>query len=829
MLAASLSATILSGLGTSAVLAQDARSAEASKPGIEEIVVTARKREENLQDVPISISALTSEELRAKGVSKPEDLQMSTPGLEIRTQSSQRNNLTYFIRGQGQTVGSPASVVTYFAEAPMNNSTKLTVGNNYQLFDIASVQVLKGPQGTLFGRSSTGGAVLVAPQRPTDEFGGFLEQSFGDYSWRETNGALNVPLVDGVLNARIAANIVRRDGFTKSLTTGQELDDRHRDSYRLGLEFTPTESINSYLMYGRSEVDENNTGAVLLDFNENNAIYNTTPGVGAGWGAVQGLCGAINPGNATGAQACATQRLGILNDLRNGLIAEEARVKSGGDDAKRRNVTASNLVLAGKIEQLLNITTFNIGEAGFLGDVTVKNVFNTNHNLGVHAITDGGSPLPNGLFYNNHSIEGFQPVATRDASARNDWLDDYSEEFQIMGDIGGRHSWIIGYYQEVQKYDYIYPPLFSPFGNVLSPTLTPTVVGGYTVDQKDEQKGYFAQTTFDLSEWVADGLKLTTGYRWTESTSTRGSLNATLLGGNLVPTGALTQRPPVDDSAPSWTVSVDYQLDDSTLVYLAHRRGFKPGGVNTTPDLTNPPIGFVATYDPETVDDIELGIKADWALAGMPVRSNAAIYRMWYDDIQRNQSVVSLSGTPGTQVNNIAKAGIQGLELSTQLIVTDGLQLSFTYSYIDAEYKKWPGFVTNIFTREQLPNIDNPFVGTPEHQGTIGVSYSLPTPDAWGEIRLMADYYRQTAVWLNDTALADSFGKEDGYGNLNLRADWANVFDSPFDVAVFVRNATDDLHAVALLSSYSSVGTAAAIYNEPRMWGASLRYRFGGK
>jgi len=802
--------------------------AQSGVSGLEEIVVTARKREESLQEVPVSVSALGTDDLRIKGITKPDDLKFHTPGLEIRNQSIQRNSISYFIRGQGQTFGSSPSVVTYFADAPLGNGARISIGNNTQMFDLASVQVLKGPQGTLFGRSSTGGAVLFAPQRPSGEFGGFIEQTLGEYNWRETTGAVDIPIVEGVLNARLAANIVRRDGFTKAINTGQKLDDRSRDSYRLGIEFTPTEWLTSYGMYAHNEVDENNSGSVLLNVNENFPLYNTTPGAGPGWFAVQQLCGAL-PGDP---QACASQRLGILNSLRDQLIAEEHRVKTGGDSAKRRNMAGGELIFKGKTEQLLNITTVDLGELGFLGDVSIKNVFSTVRNLGVRTTYDGGNPLPNGLVYNNWDYQNFQAVPSSAASGKNDWLDDYSEEFQVMGDIGGKHSWIVGYYIEKQKFDLNYPPLFATFGNALSPTFSPTIVGGFSANQKDEQKGYFAQTTFDLSDWLVDGLKLTTGYRWTESTGTRGQIPIDqmelMVNGNLVPGPVFDNRPGVDDSAPSWTVSLDYQMNDDTLVYLAHRRGFKPGGTNTASNPQNPPKGFVLNYDPETVDDIELGIKADWAIGDMPVRTNAAIYKMWYEDVQRNENIGDL-GAPTTQVNNIAKAEIQGLELSTQLLVTDRLELSLTYSYIDAEYKEWPGYVTNVITGELLPYIDSPYTGTPENQGTIAVRYTLPTPSEWGDITLMADYYRQSSVWLNDTALEDGFGKEGGYGNLNLRADWSNVFNTPFDVALFVRNATDDIHAVALNSYYAFVGTASAVYSEPRMWGAQVRYRFGAQ
>ncbi|MDB5686021.1 MAG: hypothetical protein JWR77_610, partial [Rhizorhabdus sp.] len=336
----------------------------------------------------------------------------------------------------------------------------------------------------------------------------------------------------------------------------------------------------------------------------------------------------------------------------------------------------------------------------------------------------------------------------------------------------------------------------------------------------------------DLSEIALDGLKLTAGYRWTESTGTRGARSADAVqlaaNGNLVPTGPVIARPGLDDSASSWTVSLDYRLGDGTLLYLAHRRGFKPGGTNAIPgDPSNPPAGFVLNYKPELVDDIEFGVKSDWWIGGMRMRSDLALFKMWYKDIQRNQSLVGAFGAPSTQVNNIARADIQGLELSSQMLVTDRLKLALTYSYIDASYKEWPGFATNIFTGQQLPNVDSPFVGTPKHQGTISLSYSLPIPVEWGGITLGADYYRQSSVWLNDTALADGFGKQAAYGNLNFRLDWSGLFDTRLDASIFVRNVTNNVHAVALLSSYASVGTAAAIYSEPRMWGGSLRYRFG--
>src|SRR5690606_27300100 len=188
----------------------------------------------------------------------------------------------------------------------------------------------------------------------------------------------------------------------------------------------------------------------------------------------------------------------------------------------------------------------------------------------------------------------FRRVLFRSSASRgkNDWLDDYSEEFQIMGDVDGRHSWILGYYIEKQKYDLNYPPLFAVFGNALSPTFSLTVVGGFSANQEDEQKGYFAQGTFNPDGLGLGCLNLPTGYRRKDASENRDQIPAHItqqnLFVNLVPGNSFQDRPAVEDSAPSWTVSLDYQLNDDTLVYLAHRRGFKPGGTNTASNPQNP-------------------------------------------------------------------------------------------------------------------------------------------------------------------------------------------------------------------------------------------------
>jgi iron complex outermembrane receptor protein len=293
--------------------------------------------------------------------------------------------------------------------------------------------------------------------------------------------------------------------------------------------------------------------------------------------------------------------------------------------------------------------------------------------------------------------------------------------------------------------------------------------------------------------------------------------------------GALdpSQSPPVNEQAPSLNVSVDYQVTPEILAYIAHRRGFKPGGSNVRP--INPVAGYHPTYDPETVKDLEIGLKADWMIAERALRTNLAAYKEWYSNIQRSTTLAQGNGVPYTETNNIAKAQIEGFELSAIYELSRNWQLSLNYSFINPYYTSWPGTTTNVITGQVLPLIDSPYIGTPKHQGTLSIRYELPLPASAGTVTALAEYYRQSSDQLNDTVLADNgIGLVKGYGDLNLRLDWGDIFGQSVDVGFFVRNATNEIHAQSIGSFYGvGLYSIGALYNEPRMWGAQVRYRFG--
>jgi iron complex outermembrane receptor protein len=222
---------------------------------LQEVVVTARRREERLQDVPVSIVAISNDQLTKQGVTTANDLSRVAPGLSIMNTAASRATVTYSIRGQGSTFGSGPGVIPYFADvANFSNST---------IFDLQNVQILKGPQGTLFGRNTSGGAVLFTPQMPTDEYTGFIDTRFGNYGRKDLEFGVGGPIIGDKLMFRLSGQSLNRDGFTTVQGTDQKLDNENKQALRAIVTFKPTENIDNTTIVQATWQHENGDGAVL--------------------------------------------------------------------------------------------------------------------------------------------------------------------------------------------------------------------------------------------------------------------------------------------------------------------------------------------------------------------------------------------------------------------------------------------------------------------------------------------------------------------------------------------------------------------------------------
>ncbi|HWK34617.1 TonB-dependent receptor plug domain-containing protein, partial [Sphingomonas sp.] len=330
-------------LGSTGAHAQNAPQAAevVDDSGLQDIIVTARRTEERGQSVPVSLTAFSQDNLREKGINNGTDLQNFTPSLSVLGDVA-RNQETYSIRGMGGNggpgTGSGPGVVGYFAEVPSSVSGP---GNFY---DLASLQVLKGPQGTLFGRNTTGGAVLLEPARPKmNVVEGYIDGTVGNLNRRSGQGALNVPIVDDVLAIRVAGQFDKRDGYVRDAVTGRDYLNRNNYSLRLGIQFNPTDTISSYTAVSYLDVKEHGGGSILL---------------------------AVNPARPYGA---------LLQPY---LLAQQARgVRETALSVPTREV-AKNLLI-------LNNTEWRASDS-----LTIKNVFSYGRSRSTSATDRDSTPLP---------------------------------------------------------------------------------------------------------------------------------------------------------------------------------------------------------------------------------------------------------------------------------------------------------------------------------------------------------------------------------------------------------------------------------------------------
>ena len=258
-----LALAISMALSAPSMAATAAAQASAGATGLDEVIVVARRTEERLQDVPISVTAISADTLKQASVTSGTDLIKLVPSLNVG-QSATGAGPQYAIRGIR------TGVVTYFNEVPAGTS-----GIEDQMWDLSSVQALAGPQGTLFGRNSTGGAILFVPQRPTDKLEGYVEGSVGNYNLRTLTGVVNFPIGD-MLKVRLGGRVLRRDGFVDNLI-GPDFQSLGRDVFRGSVVFEPNDKLSNYTVFDYSKRHEQPILQVSSDFTAN---LGCAPGLG---------------------------------------------------------------------------------------------------------------------------------------------------------------------------------------------------------------------------------------------------------------------------------------------------------------------------------------------------------------------------------------------------------------------------------------------------------------------------------------------------------------------------------------------------------------------
>ena len=440
------------GLTAGGTDAQSSMAKDSDATRLEEITVTARRREESLYAVPVAVTALSPGDIRARGIQTAEDLQNYVPSLNVSS-SVTRDDYTFSLRGMGPTGGSGpgavlagggTGVVTYFADVP-------TSGAGPGLFyDLESVQVAAGPQGTLFGKNTTGGAVLFVPKKPVNDFEGSVEYGMGDYNMKTATAMVNVPLVDDKVLLRVAGQFLDRDGFTIDrgpYFAGKDYDNRDYWALRASLLLRPFDNLENTTIFSALHSEGNGDGFVLT---------------------------AVNPAGAFGS-------------LLSPILAEQQA------SGIRSTSLSANEIDRRYNDGIINTTRWSISEQW-----QFKNIFSYQVQK----------------WRNSEDVDGTSLVLDDLVPVGQGWhtqVGTYTEEPQIQGAALDDHLKITAgaYYED---------------GHNLAPQpyQVQVALGNFLINQIDQSnaersRGLYAQTTYDFGGLYSslDGLKLTTGYRYT--------------------------------------------------------------------------------------------------------------------------------------------------------------------------------------------------------------------------------------------------------------------------------------------------------------------------
>ncbi|MEJ6011168.1 TonB-dependent receptor [Novosphingobium aquae] len=734
-----------------------------------EITVTARRREENLQEVPISVTAFTQEDIAQKGITDRTSLADNTPSLFTINGGYPREFAYFALRGQGPAFGSTPGVVNYFAEVPNSVNIDGRVGS---YFDLANVQVLAGPQGTLFGKNATGGNILFEPVKPQDRYEGYVRIQAGTYSDRRIEGALNIPIISDKVLLRVAGEIGRRDGYTKDVGpffSGKDYDNLAYESVRVGLTLRPADGVEFYTMARYYNSHSNGSGTVL-------GAFNPAAGIDAGppFGFLPvlafypGMVTAVAEQNARGPRKVA-YNLDQFSDSRYWQVLNQATFELS-DNLKLRNIISYSKLWT---------------KYGYDYDATVNPISGQ---------TSQVNPANPGLF-----TSGRVPTVAPTF---------FTEELQLQGTAFDKAlTFTLGGFLDRQGWDGpagIAEYTFFPFGTLL-PTASAIFVS------KNQSEAVFGQGTLELGRIspALEGFSLTGGLRYTWEHS---FVSQTIFAPPAV-------EGTTDDQYLSYTATLDYDVSPTVHVYMTTRDAYKSGGVNGPV-----PVGSqFRTYAPERLADVEIGLKSQFDLGTVRGRFNIAAYRGIYSNIQRTTTelVTTPSGTiPLNITRSAAKGKIEGVEITAALIPTPGLTFTGTYSYINARYTE----VTDASAGAILNG--SPFPYTPKHKFSVGAKYETSLGSA-GDFEIGVNYVRQSEVSTAQTN-ASFYRFLPAYGLLNASLDLRNIGGKSLDLGVFVTNLTDQARPVGVLDQYvGSTGTVGLTYTEPRMFGVRLGYRFG--
>jgi iron complex outermembrane receptor protein len=675
------------------------------------------------------------------------------------------------------------------------------------LYDLENVQVLKGPQGTLFGRNTPAGALLFVPRRPGDKAAGEITLGAGSRNLFETEFGFDMPFSDQ-FHVRLAGRTAGAQGHQTNVGT-------------VGATFTPaglqlTGPARTGEKYGGYQERALRLTAVwnLSDSVENTTVVSWDHGTGSARAAV---VVAYNPAS-TGRFYSGGPPFNLPAVL--SMSAAFARSQARDIDQVEGDFPMSEYA---RTAGIFNTTTWKLP-----GTLSLKNIFGYRSMSYLSSYDIDGSPAP--------LLESVQPAD----------LHHWSDELQLAGkSFDNKLDWVTGLYHYEESGTELADGRLGGNTFLGISGSARTINGG---DVKNKASAAFAQGTLRFTpQWG-----LTVGARYNKDQKQSTMINQNLGPGapacvmvgpdNVLLTVANCSRTVSKDfTANTATVSLDYKPTDAVMAYLTARRGYRAGGFNMRAQSA---ITF-EPFKPEFVDDVELGLKADWRAGGWQFRTNVAAFTQKYKDMQRTVSIVNpvvtlpngttSGGNVVTSIRNAAQSTINGAELEAEIAPTRDFQVHINYTYLKAKYDNYTA--PNTVNPAQIDDLrSTPFAWTPTNAGSVALMYAYPMGGN-GTLHFQGSYSFKSQQWTNAFAnnsdiptlyaagVIDSIIQK-SYAIVDFNARWENVMGKPLELTAYVKNATNKRYAVGGLSLYTSLGLNEKVYNDPRVFGVRVGYKF---
>ncbi len=755
-------------------------------------MVTARRKAEKAQSAPVSVTAFAATTLRRKNIRQTSDLAFSTPGVYL-SGSGGRENSVYQIRGQSKAVSgtNAAAVVAYFADVPQP-----IFGSGIDIYDMSNVQVLKGPQGTLFGRNTTGGAVLFYPVAPTYTPNGYLQVGYGNYNDRQVEGAATIPIIKDKVSLRIAGQYDERDGYTKNIGVGGPLDDLNIKAYRATLRLDPVPWLKNVTIYD-SYTNEYTGDAALID--------------------------SVDPNPALidllGLRTSLTDYLAFQRRV--GYLVTDSDVSPARNDTRRTGIT--------------NRTDIQLGD-----NLSLTNIFGYRRTFVAYNINTDGTPALNSSTFG-------VPLTLLNAGAINH-TEQFTEEVQLKGKLlDNKLDWLLGaFYLSSDPYGVTGTGL--GLGQLALPSQPlPSPLASFSYNNAYETShAIFGNANFDLGDYVS-GLHFDAGLRFTYDREKSCTANDSTTQGTVGPKECLTSPytiNPTYNSAnshkPTWQFGFDWRISNELFAYLVTRRGYREGGINS-PTLGGLLTPF-QTFGPEKVTDVELGVKTDYTIGNVKTRLNVSIFDGYYNGVQVPLSGLlqqpgCIAGDPvfgkppytptglcnpnqdpnsGTLLANVGRSRVEGVDFDGNISPVKNLTLSFGGNLLDPETTSFNAAYPLSY---YISGHNIPFNFVAKATLNAGAQYALPLGDP-GTLIASANLYYTTKVFFTQIYL-------NPYSVTNFRLDWNNIYRQPVDLSFYINNAFDRRYEAIGSVTGASLGFNSAIWGPPQMFGFQLRYEFG--